>query len=389
MRKNWESIRLWTWRTFQLSAVLAIVSGVAYWNFAAISVIEHKISSGEIIAEVMGTGTLEARVKSTISPKIAGRIHEILVDQGSNVTSGQPLFTLDDAELNQQVEIAQATTAMWQASIARLQADQDQAKAVLDSAQKEFKRIQQLLRSNSISEDEAEKSTERLHIAEAGLARANAALLEGQRQITTSDKTLAFNEARLADTRVSAPFDGLIIKRYRDPGDIGVPGSPILMLASISEIWVSAWVDETEMSRVSPDQRSRIVFRSEPLECYLGTVSRLGREADRETREFVVDVRVESLPKNWAVGQRAEVYIDVERRSNVLLLPTKFIFYRDNRPGVFCNVEGHAVWRPIKLGIRGRETVEVSEGVTIGESVLMPSAGKNVLLENHRVKVIQ
>ena len=388
VKKTWEILRQWVWRILQLAIVLAIASGVAYWNFAAISVIEHKISSGEIIAEVMGTGTLEARVKSTISPKIAGRIHEILVDQGSNVVSGQPLFTLDDAELKQQVEIAQATTAMWQASLARLQADLDQAKAVLDSAQKEFKRTQQLLQSNSISQDEAEKSTERLHIAEAGLARTNAAMLEGQRQITTSDKTLAFNEARLADTRVLAPFDGLIIKRYRDPGDIGVPGSPIMMLASTAEIWVSAWVDETEMSRVHPDQRSRILFRSEPQECFQGTVSRLGREADRETREFVVDVRVESLPKNWAVGQRAEVYIEVERKNNVLLIPTKFIFYRDNQPGVFCKVNDRAIWRPITLGLRGRETTEVSEGVQLGESVCMPSTGKNVLLENHRVKVV-
>ena len=385
--KNWESMRLWAWRAFLLALVVSIVTAIAYWNFAAINVIEHKLALGEIVAEVMGTGTLEARVKSTISPKIAGRIHEILVDQGSTVKSGQLLFTLDDAELKQQVEIAQATKEMWQASIARLQADQSQAKAVLDSAQKESKRIQQLLRSNSISEDEAEKSTERLHIAEAGLARANAALLEGQRQITTSDKTLAFNEARLADTRVSAPFDGLIIKRYRDPGDIGVPGSPILMLASTTEIWVSAWVDETEMSRVHTDQRSRILFRSEPEECYQGTVSRLGREADRETREFVVDVRVESLPKNWAVGQRAEVYIEVERKSNVLLIPTKFIFYRDKQPGVFCKVNDRAVWRPVTLGIRGRETAEVSEGVKASESVFMPATGKNVLLENHRLKV--
>ena len=385
--KNWESMRLWAWRAFLLALVVSIVTAIAYWNFAAINVIEHKLALGEIVAEVMGTGTLEARVKSTISPKIAGRIHEILVDQGSTVKSGQLLFTLDDAELKQQVEIAQATKEMWQASIARLQADQSQAKAVLDSAQKESKRIQQLLRSNSISEDEAEKSTERLHIAEAGLARANAALLEGQRQITTSDKTLAFNEARLADTRVSAPFDGLIIKRYRDPGDIGVPGSPILMLASTTEIWVSAWVDETEMSRVHTDQRSRILFRSEPEECYQGTVSRLGREADRETREFVVDVRVESLPKNWAVGQRAEVYIEVERKSNVLLIPTQFIFYRDKQPGVFCKVNDRAVWRPVTLGIRGRETAEVSEGVKASESVFMPATGKNVLLENHRLKV--
>lgn len=385
---NMEIFRQWAWRLLQLAIVVAMIGGVAYWNFAAISVIEHKISSGKIVAEVLGTGTLEARVKSIISSKIAGRIHEILVDQGSNVTKGQPLFTLDDAELKQQVEIAQATTTMWQASLARLQADQDQSKAVLDSAQKEINRIQQLLRSNSISEDEAEKSMERLRIAEAGLSRANAALLEGQRQIITSEKTLAFNEARLADTRVSAPFDGLIIKRYRDPGDIGVPGSPILMLVSTHEIWVSAWVDETEMSRVHPEQRSRILFRSEPREAYLGTVSRLGREADRETREFVVDVRVESLPKNWAVGQRAEVYIEVERKVNVLLIPTKYIVYRENQPGVFCKVSGRAIWRSITLGIRGRETTEVVEGLLVGESVCIPAHGKDVLFEHQRVKVV-
>lgn len=388
MSKNLDVIRLWMWRSIQLAAVLAIAVGVLYWNWAAIPVIEHKIVSGEIVAEVMGTGTLEARVKSTISPKISGRIHEILVDQGSNVTAGESLFTLDDAELNEQVEIAQATTAMWQASLARLQADQDQAKAVLESAQKELKRVQQLLLSNSISQDEADKSTERSQIAEAGLARANAALLEGQRQIITSDKTLAYNKARLADTRVMAPFDGLIIKRYRDPGDIGVPGSPILMLASTNEIWVSAWVDETEMSRVHPDQRSKILFRSEPSECYQGTVSRLGREADRETREFVVDVRVESLPKNWAVGQRAEVYIEVDRKTDVLLVPTKFISFRGTQPGVFCNVKGRAVWRPVTLGIRGRDTAEVIQGVAANDSVLMPASEKSVSLENRRVRVV-
>ncbi len=116
-----------------------VVFGV-YWYVAAVPVIEHQIEAGELVAEVMGTGTLEARVKSTISPKIAGRVHEVFVDQGDQVQAGQLLFTLDDAELKQQVEIAQATLALWRASLDRLQADHDQAKAVLESAQKDFER---------------------------------------------------------------------------------------------------------------------------------------------------------------------------------------------------------------------------------------------------------
>jgi HlyD family secretion protein len=387
MRFNWDAIRWWSWRSFQVAMLVAVVAVGLYWYFAAVPVIEHQIEAGELVAEVMGTGTLEARVKSTISPKIAGRVHEVFVDQGDHVKAGQPLFTLDDAELKQQVEIAQATLALWQASLDRLQADHDQAKAVLESAQNEFERVRMLVVKNAASAEERDKATERLRIAEAGLSRAVAAQLEGRKQITTAEKSLAYSEARLADTRVVAPFDGLIVKRHRDPGDIGVPGSPILMLVSTQEIWVSAWVDETEMSRLHPDQSARVVFRSEAGKNYQGKVSRLGREADRETREFVVDVRVVTLPENWAVGQRAEVYVEVDRKSDVPLVPTKFVFWRGNTPGVFCRVGDRARWREVTLGLRGAETVEVAKGVAVGESVLMPAAGKNVSLENQRVAV--
>lgn len=388
MKLNWDSIRLWSWRSLQLVAMLAIVAAGSYWYFAAVPVVEHQVKNGELVAEVMGTGTLEARVKSTISPKIAGRVREILVDQGDQVRAGQLLFTLDDAELKQQVEIAQATTALWRASLDRLQADRDQAKAVLVNAQQDFERIQKLLPTNTVTADEGDDATERLRIAEAGLSRAVAATVEGQKQITTADKTLAYNEARLADTRVVAPFDGLVVKRYRDPGDIGVPGSPILLLVSTDEIWVSAWVDETEMSRVHQNQSARVAFRSESEKSYQGKVSRLGREADRETREFVVDVRVITLPENWAVGQRAEVYIEVERKTAVPLLPAKFVFWRESTPGVYCRVGNRASWREVKLGLRGAENVEVTDGVAVGEIVLMPAAGKNVSLENQRIAVV-
>jgi len=367
--------------------LLAVIAGGAYWYFAAVPVVEHRVESGALVAEVMGTGTLEARVKSTISPKIAGRVHEVFADQGAHVKAGQTLFTLDNAELKQQMEIAQAALNLWQASLDRLQADHDQAKAVLESAQKDFERIEKLLVSKSVSVEEGDKATERLRIAEAGLSRSVAAQLEGHKQIATAEKSLAYSEARLADTQVVAPFDGLIVKRYRDPGDIGVPGSPILMLVSTQEIWVSAWVDETEMSRLHPNQSARVVFRSEAGKNYQGKVSRLGREADRETREFVVDVRVVTLPENWAVGQRAEVFVEVDRQSDVPLVPTKFVFWHGSTPGVFCRVENRARWREITLGLRGAETVEVAKGLAVGESVLMPAAGKHVSLENQRVAV--
>ena len=112
MRFNWDSIRWWSWRSLQVAMLAAVVVVGVYWYVAAVPVIEHQIKAGELVAEVVGTGTLEARVKSTISPKIAGRVHEAFVDQGDHVKAGQPLFTLDDVELQQQVEIAVTTSLM-------------------------------------------------------------------------------------------------------------------------------------------------------------------------------------------------------------------------------------------------------------------------------------
>jgi RND family efflux transporter MFP subunit len=376
-------------RVFQVAkllAVLAVVGGAVYWmKFSPVPASGHRIELGEIVAEVMGTGTLEARVKSAVSPKIAGRIETLLVDEGDRVEAGQLLFSLDDADLRQQVEIAEANVASSLAAITRLETDQSRAQAVLEQAKRSHDRIQQLVVRNVTTAEDGDKATESLRIAQAGMARAEAALVEGHKEQITAEKNLAHRRALLKDTHVVAPFDGLIVRRMRDPGDIVVPGSPTLTLVSLDEIWVSAWVDETEMARLRVGQPARVAFRSEPRQSYEGQVARLGREADRETREFIVDVRVLKLPENWAVGQRAEVYIETARKSSVPVLPTRYVVWRDAAAGVYCQVGDEARWRAVKLGLQSREAAEVLEGLAPGDVVLMASGGKNVDLEGRRL----
>ena len=200
------------------------------------------------------------------------------------------------------------------------------------------------------------------------------------------EKTLEYHRARLADTEVNAPFDGLIVRRQRDPGDVVVPGSAILTLISTDELWISAWVDETEIAKLEDGQPTRVVFRSEPARSYPGKVVRLGREADRETREFIVDVRVVELPENWAVGQRAEVYIETARKHGVTLLPAKYIVWRADRPGVFVSRNGHVEWRGITFGLRSPAIVEVTDGLQTGEKVVMPADPGNTLSDGQRIR---
>jgi len=368
--------------------VAAVVAFAVYrLKFSPLPVTAHTITTGEVRGEVMGTGTLEARIKTTISPRIQERLAEVLVDQGDAVKSGQILARLDDAETRQQVAIAEATLASARATVERVRSDEARAQAVLKQAQQDHQRSIELLAGKITSQADFDKTAETLHVAEADLKRAQSAIVEADSQVFTDEKTLLYQKEHLAFTEMHSPYDGLITRRDRDPGGIVVPGASILQLIATNEIWVSAWVDETAMTGLKAGQPARVVFRSEPAKNYAGEVARLGREADRETREFVVDVRVKELPENWTIGQRAEVFIETGRKSGVLLVPPQFVRWREGKAGVFVNDHGHARWLGVTLGLRGLQNVEVTQGLAAGEQIVRPGEGqKQPLTDGQRIK---
>jgi HlyD family secretion protein len=253
--------------------------------------------------------------------------------------------------------------------VARTVAALDKAEAVSRQSRNELERTS-ALGPDGVSRLDLEKTEEALHVAAAEVELAKAAKVEAERQAVASEETLRTQEERLADTRVLAPFDGLVIRRMREPGEVVVPGSDILQVVSTEGMWVSAWVDESSMSRLSIGQPARIVFRSEPDRLYSGRVARLSPQTDRETREFLVDVEVLQMPRVWAIGQRAEVYIQTDRREGVITLPQGAVVWREGNPGVFVDDGGRARWRPVVLGVRALDAVEVVEGLRPGEAAI-------------------
>lgn len=356
---------------WKLALVAAVAGFVVYQlRFAPVPVESHITASGPIVAEVMGTGTLEPRVQVTLGPKISGRITQLLADQGDRVKKGQLLVTLDDGDLRQQVEMARAELAATKASVDRAAAEIGRAEASAVFARAEIVRVQRMQRTSVASESELDQATERKAIADAEVKRAQLAKVEVERQVIKAEESLRYYEERLADAKIASPFDGLVTRRSREPGDIVVPGSSILQVVCTDQMWVSAWVDESAMASLAVGQPARVIFRSEPEKTYAGTVTRMAPLADRETREFMVDVTVKELPRNWAVGQRAEVYIETSRKDDALLAPQRAILWQKGRPGLFVAEGGHAKWRSIDLGLRGSESVEVIKGLAAGEKII-------------------
>ncbi len=379
--------RLWT--AGKLALVLALIGAAVWWfKFAPVAIEKYPVASGEVVAEVMGTGTLEAHVKATISTKIPGRLAKVDVDQGDQVKGEQIVGRLADDDLKHEVEIEEANVAARKATVERLQADIVHAKATLELATATEGRKRRLIAAKAVSQEEFDQAVEALAVARAAQSRAEAALAEGRKQLVATEKALEFRQARLEDAIIKAPFAGVVIRRDRNAGDVVVPGSSILAVVSTEELWIGAWVDETQMARLQPGQPARVVFRSEPDRSYAGKVVRLGRETDRETRETRVDVAPRQLPANWSVGQRAEVYIETARKHAEAIVPLRFLVWREGQPGVFVEGNGRAEWRSLTLGLRGRDMAEVVDGLKSGEVVLAP-AGANAAKVANGQRVVE
>ncbi len=355
-------------------ALLSVLAAGWWLLLAPIPVVAHAVATGTVTAEVLGTGTLEARTAAIVGSEIGGLIVEMAVDQGDRVKAGDRLFQLEASDIRQQVGMAESEVAAARATLERLAAARRGAEAVLAHATTNHQRTRELIASQVASGRDLDVAFEALAVAEAGLSVASAAIIEGQKKLSAAERALEYQRARLQDTTILAPFDGMVVRRDRQAGDVVTPGASVLQLVSTDQMWITAWVDETALAGLAEGQSARVVFRSEPHATYRGVVARVGREVDRETRQIVTDVLVRQLPVRWAVGQRAEVYIEVGRAEAVTTVPAALVSVRDGIAGVMVDVGGRARWRRIELGLRGLEQLEVTAGLQPGELVVIPAA---------------
>ena len=383
-------VRRLIWGGLKVALIAGIAASGVWWlRFAPVRVDVHQVETGTVIDEVMGTGSLEAHVRAAVGPRITGRLATVLVDQGDRVTGGQLVATLYDGDLRQRVEIAKAELAVARAGVEVAAAAIVRAEANAVHARTSFLRVEPLAAQQVLSSDELDLATQQRDLAEADLRLAQLAKVESEHVVVKATEGLRYDQERLADTRIVAPFDALVVKRDREPGDVVVPGGTIIDVVSTEELWISAWVDETALGRLAPGQPARVVFRSAPDTSILGTVVRLAPQTDAETRELLIDVALSELPATWAIGQRAEIYVETERREDVLVLPQQLIVWHKGVPRVLVDDAGVARWRDVVLGLRGTDTVEVIRGVVAGESVILIADGSTTPREGRQLRRAQ
>ncbi len=249
------------------------------------------------------TGTVEA-TQVDVSTKIVGRILSLRIREGDRVTEGQLLVRLDDAELAADMDRSTAALRTAEAQLRDLlagarQEEIEQAREALRSAtatrtwtERDFQRVQELFKKDLVSAQDVDRARQAYEVALAQerSARANLQLLEAgprpyqveaaRAQVTQAKSALDLAKSRLREATIYSPIKGVVLRKNLEAGETANPGVSILTLVDPTDLWVRAFVPETDIGRLKVGMAARIKVDAFKDRYFEGRITEIASEAE-------------------------------------------------------------------------------------------------------------
>lgn len=331
------------------------------------------VTLGPFQPELSGPGVLDALSKANVGSSLQGVITKLAVERNDRVSKGDPVAEIAADDLRADLDAAKAAREAARQSVEAAVSDVRRMEATAENARATLARQSALLPGGATSRTTFESAETAARQGEADLAKARSALLGAKAEEASAIAAVAASEAQLAKSVIIAPIGGVVVSRNLNLGDVAAPTSPIVTIADPASIVLSARFDESTIARIEPGFAATIVFGGEAA--FAGTVVRVGREVDQETREFTVDIAPAQLPPNWALGQRGTAVISLKGRDDAIAVPVSAIARRDGVAGVWLANAGRAAWRPVELGRVGGGRVEILGGLAAGDRLIVSPDG--------------
>lgn len=302
------------------------------------------IEARELRVTLPVSGTLAAQSQATVKSKVAAEVRDTPVPEGIKVVRGQVIVRLDTADL--------------QARLLTAQAAQEEANARLALAKKNHDSNLALLQQKYISQNAFDTAQNSVELAQAGLKSAESQLDIARRAMD--------------DAVVRAPIDGIISKRFVQPGEKASPDMPLFAIVNLTQLILEAQVPASEIPRVKAGQEVEFSVEGFQGRKFIGKVARINPAAEAGSRAMTVYIAVDNADGALKGGMFAKGGITLEKSAVMPLLPLVAL-RSENGADVAYKIEGKKiVAQSVKLGLRNEDEglVEVASGLAEGDRVL-------------------
>ena len=263
------------------------------------------------------TGNLEAKNLSLVAPRIGGVLDQIFVDEGDLVkTHETKLFQTDSLTLEKALEIARQEHIVAQHAVREKQANLERLQADFTKAEQDYKRGKKLLEQHAISTSAFEEYESRYLQGQALIKHAKVLIALSREQEVQAKLGLEIAEKNLEDSLVLAPIDGIVTARFKEPGEMGEVGKPVLQIEDLNTLEIAAFLPEEYYGEILPDN-TPVRVRVGNLELPLQKISYKSPTVARDLRTFEIKVLLGNPPPEVTSGRMAFLEVLLESRTSL------------------------------------------------------------------------
>ena len=338
-------------------AVFAVQSGCEWFRpqTPAMSVQTIRPKRGEIVHKVTLPGNVMAYQEATLYAKVAGYLKTINVDKGDSVKEGELLAEIEAPEML---------------------ADLIKAKAEAEAAQLDYKRVTdaQKKASDLVVPQTVDAAKAKSGVAVAGLQRI---------------------ETLLSYAKITAPFSGVITKRWVDPGAL-IPAATssstsksgaVVTLMDFSTVRIDVAIPDTEAPFIKKYLPVKVTVNELPGRTFQGTITRFSYALDESTKTMATEIEISNPDLALRPGMWAAVEIKLQKKENALLIPAEALVIEKNKNSVFVVRDKKALKVALTTGFDDGVNVEILKGCGPNDAVIV--AGKQSVTDGQKVQAIE
>jgi HlyD family secretion protein len=378
-----------------------------------VSVHVAKAERQPIASEVTVVGTIFPRKEATVSAKVAAPIKTMPLVRNKAVREGDVIATLESRDL--QAQRAEAANALEEAklnerglaigSIPQTNAQDEKAlrdaRATLVNARAIYERRKTLYDQGGISKKDLDASQLALTTAETDLRLAESTARLHATAIQPNDRALAATrvaqarqhlaslETQLSYAMIRAPFSGVITEQFQFEGEFASPGGKLFTVGDVSEVIVKAPVADTVAAQLKVGETAKIFPQELPGEELVGVISLVSKGSDPQSRAVEVWVNLRNEGGRLRADSAAKVVLTTNKADDAIVVPAAAVTLDETtgNEGRVMVVDDDSIAHETKVtvGIRTLELVEITSGLTGGESVVVE--GSYALPDGSKVKI--
>ncbi|AHG79332.1 Membrane-fusion protein [Mannheimia varigena USDA-ARS-USMARC-1388] len=365
-----------TLATLVLIAAVGI-GGYFYYNQQnneqQVHYITEAVSRAEINKNVLATGSVRASKRTEVGAQVSGKIQKLYVELGQTVKQGDLIADIDSSNQSNTLNTAQAQLSSYKAQLTS-------AQVALEVAQSNYNRLTKLYRANSaaLADVETAKNT---------LASAKATVDNIKAQLKSAEISVNDAQTNLNYTQIISPMDGVIVSVPVSVGQTvnsNQTSPTIVQVADLSKMLIKLEISEGDIALVKVGQQVKLSTLAEPNREYSATIDSVDpalttltdnnyteQSGNTEAVYYYANVSIDNADSSLRIGMTTQAQITIDKREQVLVVPTNVIKKRGKENYVLVLENGQSLEKTIQIGISDTQNTEVVAGLNEGDQVIV------------------